>query len=98
MNVEQLLAVMVRVLVPEGGEVRRVTSKKGDAFSVQAVGIMGRDGLVQRTEIWHGAKDTPYAPGEYLVNPAGSIYVGRDGNIACRLKLIPAVAAARKAA
>lgn len=79
----------MRIMIPNV-QARRVNSRDGKrSFLVQAAGLIGKDGLAQRFEVWHGEKDTPHPPGEYTIDLDNSIYVGKTGNLEIRPRLLP---------
>lgn len=64
------------------------------SFFVQSCGLVGRDGLAQRFDLWVNESESLYKPGQYVLDPELSIYVDRKGNLAIRPVLIPAPATA----
>lgn len=90
--------MMQHFLVPEG-EPRRVRAKDGQrTYSVQWVGLVGRDGLASRFELWTSGDKSPYAPGRYVLDVDNSVYVNQQGKLAINPVLIPFATSKDKAA
>lgn len=89
---------MSQLFIVSEAPARVVRSRDGHrSFQVQACGLVGRDGLAQRFDLWVNEGESLYKPGRYTLDLERSLYVDRKGNLAVRPVLIPAPAASKAA-
>ena len=80
----------MQLFIVSDSPVRTMRRRDGSgSFQVQSCGLLGKDGLAQRFDLFIDERDRPYPAGTYVLDPERSLYVNRAGALSVRPVLIP---------